>query len=137
MSTTPEEYPEELTAVFLYLSVQNGGYTRGMVANFLAPDAIQIEHPSPLNPSGGTHDLPKILDRFEQRESLFITQSFKIASAVVQGSNVALAGSWSGKLQRSFGDRCLGDTFNANFGMFFELKDELIREQRIYECFEP
>lgn len=79
-----------LSAIRAYLQALQNGVVGEALARFFTPDALQVELPNRLNPSGGISDLPTLLMRAERGQKLLRSQSSEVQSEVAQGSRVAV-----------------------------------------------
>lgn len=125
-----------LETVRSYLAAIEASLVDNNLAQFLTPDAIQIELPNRLNPHGGQSDLSTLLRRAEQGQKLIQHQHFEIISELAQGSRVIVEAVWTGVFAIPFDSLPAGSTMKAHFAMFFELQDGRISLQRNYDCFE-
>jgi hypothetical protein len=128
---------QNLTTVRTYLHDLQNGATGDALAKFFTADAIQVELPNKLNPTGGRSDLSTILNRAAVGQKLLKSQTYEILSEVAQGQRVAVEAKWSAVLAVPFDSLPIDSTMTAHFAMFFELRDGLICVQRNYDCFEP
>ena len=120
-----------------YLTALAAGAVGDQLALFFTSDAVQIEYPNRLNPSGGQSDLETILRRAEQGRRVIREQTFELHSVVARDNHVAVEALWTGTLAVPLGTLSAGSTMKAHFAMFFELVAGRIRRQRNYDCFEP
>lgn len=134
MNETP--HPNVLL-VRQYLTALQRGEVGDALARFFTSDAIQVELPNRLNPSGQKSDLPSILARSVQGQKVLKSQRFDIQTEVAQGQCVAVEAFWIGVLAMPVGTLKAGGEMRAHFAMFFECQDGRIRSQRNYDCFEP
>jgi len=128
---------ENLALVRQYLNVLEAGAVGEELSRFFAADAIQVELPNKLNPKGGQSDLPTLLSRAEQGQTLLREQAYLIKSELVQGSRIAVEATWTGVLAAPVSNFSAGESIKAHFAMFFEITDGRISSQRNYDCFEP
>jgi|WetSurMetagenome_2_1015567.scaffolds.fasta_scaffold16757_1 ketosteroid isomerase-like protein len=129
--------PENLAIIYSYLNALETGVSGEALSRYFAPEAVQVELPNRLNPTGAQSDLATMLKRAEQGKKLLLRQSYEIRSAVAQGQNVAVEATWNGVLAVPLSTMAAGATMKAHFAMFFELRNGLICSQRNYDCFEP
>jgi ketosteroid isomerase-like protein len=120
-----------------YLAAVEGAATGDALARFYTEDAIQIEMPNRLNPSGGRSDLATLLARAERVPSLLRSQRYEIHAIVAQDDCVAVEATWTAELAVPFGTLEAGGSMKARFAIFFELRAGRIQRQRNYDCFEP
>ncbi|RBP46246.1 ketosteroid isomerase-like protein [Roseimicrobium gellanilyticum] len=120
-----------------YLAAVESNATGDALARFYTTDALQIELPNRLNPSGGHSDVPNLLKRAEQVPVILQSQEYEIHSIVSQGDRVAVEATWTAVLAVPIASLPAGGTMMAHFAIFFELRDGKIHRQRNYDCFEP
>ena len=126
-----------LMVVRSYLAALGKGALGAALARFFTPEAVQIELPNRLNPTGGQSDLPTLLERAERGHALLRSQSYQLRSEMARGSHVAVEAVWTAELALPLGSLPAGSTMKAHLAMFFELTDGRISSQRNYDCFEP
>ncbi len=119
-----------------YLNALAVGAIGADLARFFTPDAVQIEYPNRLNPSGGRSDLPTILTRAEHGRKLLTTQTYAIESETAEGERLAVEAVWTGTLAVPLGALPAGATLRARFSMHFELRDGRIAVQRNDDYFD-
>lgn len=136
MSVTEIE-TTNLATVRRYLAALEAGAVGDELARFFTADAVQIELPNKLNPSGGRSDLAALRKRAEQGQKVLQRQSYEVVSEVVQGDRVAVEALWTGVLAIPLGTLPAGARMKAHFAMFFEIQEGRISVQRNYDCFEP
>lgn len=126
-----------LTIAKNYLKALKQGKTGKELAIFFHEDAVQVEMPNQLNPSGVTCNLTTLLERAEQGRKLLKGQEYNIRNALVQDNTVVFELDWGGILNVHVGTLNAGQTMKAHFAMFIDFKDGKIIHQRNYNCFEP
>ena len=136
MTMTNDE-AANIETIKAYLDALADGAVGERLAAFFTTDALQVELPNRLNPSGGQSDLETMLRRAEQGQRLLRAQAYDLRSAVACGDQVAVEALWTGTLAAPLGTLSAGSTMKAHFAMFFELASGRIRRQRNYDCFEP
>lgn len=132
-----EKSREHLAFVRRYLRALEDGAAGEALARFFTADAVQVELPNRLNPSGGTSDLATLLQRAERMPSILRSQSYEVRSELAQHDRVAIEVLWKAVLAVPLGSLSAGAAMTAHFAVFFELRDGLIASQRNYDCFEP
>jgi len=126
-----------LSLVRDYLAALEAGEAGDALRRFFTSDAVQLEFPNRLNPSGGQSDLAALLTRSEQGKQLLQSQRYGVRTAIARGELVAVEADWSGTLAVAVAGLAPGDTMRAHFAIFFECVGGRIRKQRNYDCFEP
>jgi ketosteroid isomerase-like protein len=120
-----------------YFRAIEKGVPKQELENYLHPQIYQYEFPSKLNPKGKGRNLQELLNDFEKGKTLISEQTYKIKSMVSGGDQVCVETEWIGKLAIKIGSLNAGDQMRANFGVFFEIKDERIIKQNNYDCIHP
>lgn len=120
-----------------YLKALQDGETGESLGRFFCENAIQIELPNKLNPTGGTSDLKTLKTRSEAGKNLLKQQTYVIKNEVVDGDRVAVEAEWTGVLAVPLGTLAAGDEMKAHFAMFFTFENGRILRQSNYDCFEP
>jgi ketosteroid isomerase-like protein len=120
-----------------YLAALANGESGEALGRFFTPDALQIELPNRLNPTGGKSDLATLVQRSEQGKKLLQSQSYTITSAIASHERAAVEAEWRATLAVPLGTLAAGAEMKAYFAMFFEFRDGRIAIQRNYDCFEP
>jgi ketosteroid isomerase-like protein len=120
-----------------YLGAVESNATGDALARFYTEDALQIELPNRLNPSGGHSDLANLLKRAAEVPAILESQEYEIHSVIAQGDRVAVEATWTAVLAVPIASLPAGGTMMAHFAIFFELRDGKIHRQRNYDCFEP
>ena|SRR5689334_980073 len=128
---------DNISTVRRYLDSLATGCSRAELAEFFTEDALQIELPNKLNPTGGRSDLPTLLTRFEQGKTVLTSQRYDVVSVITEGERLAVEAMWEGVLAIPLGSLKAGDRMRAHFAMFFQFRDGQIAIQRNYDCFEP
>lgn len=128
---------ENIRLVREYLAALGAGEAGESLGKFFSDDAVQIELPNKLNPTGGRSDLATIKRRSEEGKKLLTKQSYVIKNEVVDGDNLAVEAGWTGTLAIPIGELPPGSEMKAHFAMFFTFENGRILLQRNYDCFEP
>jgi ketosteroid isomerase-like protein len=103
-----------------YLSALQGGEVGDALARFFAADAVQVELPNRLNPTGQISNLSSILTRSVQGQRVLSSPRFDILNEIALGERVAVEAHWVGVLAVSVGSLAVGSEMRAHFAMFFE-----------------
>lgn len=119
-----------------YLAALQAGVVGDALTRFFTPDALQIELPNRLNPTGQTSDLATIVARSLQGRKVMSSQAYEILSEMCVGDSVAIETRWTGVLAIPFRTIPAGGQMTAQLAMFFECRDGRIRRQRNYDCFD-
>jgi ketosteroid isomerase-like protein len=104
---------------------------------FFADDAIQVEFPNRLVPTGVTRDLAALRDAAERGRKLMTAQRFEVVNAIASGDQVAVEAIWTGTLAVPLGSIPAGGQMRARFAIFLTYRDGKIVRQHNYDCFDP
>jgi ketosteroid isomerase-like protein len=119
-----------------YLAAVESNATGDALARFYTEDAVQVELPNRLNPSGARSDLATLLKRAEQVPAILQSQGYEILSITAQGDRVAVEATWEAVLAIELGTLPPGAVMFAHLAIFFQLQNGRIHRQRNYDCFE-
>lgn len=125
------------TFIRQYFSALERSATGDELARFYTEDVVQVEWPNRLNPRGGRSDLATLLARSATVPTLLRRQRYEIGAMLVDGDRVAVEAHWSAELAVPLGTLAAGDSMQAHFAIFLQLRDGRIAAQRNYDCFEP
>lgn len=131
------EEQANLATVRMYLAALQSGEAGESLSRFFAEDVWLVELPNKLNPAGRECDLPAMLKRSEEGQTVLREQRYEIVSEIARGSRVAVEARWFGVLAIPMATLPAGAEMKAHFAMFLELSDGKITLQRNYDCFEP
>ena len=131
-----EQEKTQIALVRDYLAALANGESGAALGRFFTPDALQIELPNRLNPTGGQSDLATILQRSEQGKKLLQAQSYTIRSAIARDDQVAVEAEWQATLAVPLGTLPAGGPMKAHLALFFVFRQGRIALQRNYDCFE-
>jgi ketosteroid isomerase-like protein len=107
------------------------------VADFYAPDAVQVELPNRFLPDGARRTLAEIMAAGERGKKVLRSQRYEVKRAFAVGDSVILEVLWVGVLAVQVGSVHAGGEMRAHFAMFIEFERGRIKHQRNYDCFEP
>ena len=132
MSTSPADAVRAYFAV-----VADVDSTESDLRDVLHPDAVFVEHPSPMAPHGRTHGLDGMLADFVSGKSLLAEQDIEVRSLLVEGDRVAVQSTWTGVMAHDVGALAAGTRLTAHMAGFLTVKDGLVVRHETYDCYEP
>lgn len=109
----------------------------GRELDWYTPDALQIEWPNKLVPEGATRDLDQLRAAGERGRAIVERQSYEVTNLVADGNKVAVEAVFRATFKLDLPSLPKGQVMQANFAMFFEMKDGRIHRHRTYDCFQP
>jgi hypothetical protein len=106
---------------------------------WMAPDAVFVEHPNLVNPGGGERDRDAMEAGLEAGRALLARQAYSDRRHVVAGPGIVVTRTrWEGELAIDAGPWSAGTVLAADIAMFVELgADGRIRRQENYDCYLP
>lgn len=102
-----------------------------------ADDAVTIEHPNLLKPTGARMQLEEMLAGSSAGAELMARQRYDIHQAVENDDEVVLRLTWTGVVARDVGPFIKGQELRAHIVQFIRSRHGRIREIETYDCFEP
>ena len=109
----------------------------GRESDWYTEDAVQVEFPNRLVPAGATRDLAAIRQAGARGRAIVERQSYEIVSLVEQGGRVAVEAIFRATFKMDVAGLLKGETMEARFAMFFEMRDGRIARHHSYDCFLP
>ena len=120
------------------LAALERGMTGEGLRRYFHPDAIQVEHFSPVTPTGRTRGLDAMLAASVAGAELLSAQRYRVTSAVEVDDLVVLQLEWTGTLARPLGAHPIGHELRADVAMFLRFDPAgLIIRQESYDCYPP
>jgi len=104
---------------------------------FFTEDAVQEEFPNALVPAGARRTIADLREANARGRGVLTSETYEIVTLVETGDVVACEVLWRGVLAVPLRTLKPGDAMKARFAVFFEFKDDRIRRQRNYDCFDP
>lgn len=105
---------------------------------YFHPDAIQVEHPSPITPVGRTRDLTAMLAASAEGAELMASQRYDVTWSAEVGDRAVLQLAWTGVLAKPLGTLPAGHELRADVAMFLTFDEVgLIIRQETYDCYRP
>ena len=103
----------------------------------LAADAVFVEHPNPISPTGERRTTEETVAGFGSGKTLLSAQTIDVHDVLVLGERVAVRSTWRGTVGIEAGSLSPGDELIAHMGGFLTVRDGLIAEHETYDCYEP
>lgn len=129
MGTYEDKARELLTAL-------ERGAAGDQLRPYFHPEAVQVEHPNRVVPTGRTRGLREMLEASVAGVRLFESQRYDVRSTIGSGNLVAVQLRWSGTLAQQLGDRAAGEVVRADVAMFLTYDDAgRILRQESYDCY--
>lgn len=120
----------------LYAALEEGKHGEALRALFTA-DAVTIERPNLLKPTGARTEIEGIVKAATAGASLLARQSYEVHHALEQGSLAVMRLTWTGEIARDVGPFRKGQKLTAHIAQFIEVRDGLVAKIETYDCYEP
>lgn len=131
MSKSPVAVAREL-----YAALEAGKQGEELRAFFTA-DALVVERPNLLKPTGAKTELEGFLKAAGVGASLLAWQSYDVRSAIEQGTLAVLRVRWTGEIARDLGPFRKGQKLTAHIAQFIQTREGLVASIETYDCYEP
>lgn len=118
-----------------YLASIEAGNTQ--VEEWYAPDAIQIEWPNKLAPTGAERDLEGLREAAQRGRKIVERQWYEVTNLVADHERCAVEAIFRATFKTDRPDLLRGEIMEARFAMFFELRNGKIHRHTTYDCFIP
>ncbi|KOV84138.1 nuclear transport factor 2 family protein [Nocardia sp. NRRL S-836] len=126
------------TAIALSLHrALEAGRSGDELRRYFAPDAVTVEHPNLVRPTGGRLALAEMLAASVAGAGLLAGQKYDVHAAVEAGATAILRLTWTGVIARDTGPYRAGDELVAHIAQFVETADGLITSIETFDCYEP
>ncbi|MEU0883834.1 nuclear transport factor 2 family protein [Lentzea sp. NPDC005914] len=106
------------------------GQSGDELRRFFTDDAVTVEHPNLIKPTGARTPLAQMLKASEVGADLLASQKYDVHSDVRSGDTAILRMTWTGVMRS-------GVKFTAHIAQFVETRDGLISSIETYDCYEP
>lgn len=120
----------------LYAAIEAGKHGEQLRAFFTA-DAVVVERPNVLKPTGARTELDGFLKASSVGASLLAWQSYEVRSALEHGTSAVLRVRWTGEIARDLGAFRKGQKLTAHIAQFVETRGGLVTSIETYDCYEP
>ncbi len=100
------------------------------------PNATQIELPNLLKKDGDKRTVADLKRDFAKGAQILRSETYEILSIVEHKDRVAVEVLWCGTLAIPIKSLRAGDQMKAHSAIFFDFKNNLIVNQKNYDCFE-
>jgi ketosteroid isomerase-like protein len=134
--STQHESANVAAALALPRALERGMHGEALRSLF-TPDAISIEHPNPIAPHGGTHDVDHIVAASDAGAALMQSQRYEIRDVVESGQEVIFRYVWTGIVGVDRGPFSNGQKIVAHIAAFAAIADGRIARFETYDCYEP
>ena len=107
--------------------------------DWLRADAVFVEHPNVVNPSGSERDRDAMAAGVEAGRALLARQSYGDRRHLVAATGVVVTRTrWEGELAKDSGPWTAGTVLEADIAMFIEMDVQgRICRQENYDCYRP
>ncbi len=130
-------FEQNLKIAKRYLNMLERGVDSAELRKVLHADVLQQEFPNSLAVNGATRNLAQMLEGHERGQQVMAQQTFEITNAFGSENQLVLEMCWRGTLAISIGKLSEGDVMVAYIASILKFEENLIIEQRNYDCFEP
>lgn len=120
----------------LYAALEAGKQGEELRALF-TPDAVVVQRPNLLKPTGARTELEGIVKAASAGASFLAWQSYEVRSAIEQGSLAVLRVTWTGEIARDLGPFRKGQKLTAHIAQFVETREGRVASIETYDCYEP
>lgn len=124
-------------AVTAFYSAIEQGRHGDALSRFLAPDAVTVERPNALVPSGRVSDRAAMLAASSAGAALLSRQGYEVLSLVEVDDTVAVRLTWRGVVREDVGRFRAGQELTAHIAQFVRVCGGLIEHIETYDCYEP
>ncbi|WP_170155353.1 MULTISPECIES: nuclear transport factor 2 family protein [Lentzea] len=97
---------------------------------FFTADAVTVEHPNLIRPTGARTPLDKMLTASAAGVELLSSQKYDVHSTLSSGDTTIVRLTWTGVLRT-------GNQLVAHIAQFVETRDGLISSIETFDCYEP
>lgn len=120
----------------LHRAIEAGEHGSALAAYF-TPDAVTVEHPNLIAPSGGRYDLPAMLSGSERGAALLSAQRYRVHSIDELDSLVVARLTWTATVAVDAGPFVAGQELVAHIAQFATVRDDRIARIETFDCYEP
>ncbi|MET9629443.1 nuclear transport factor 2 family protein [Lentzea sp. NPDC006480] len=106
------------------------GESGDALRRFFTTDAVTVEHPNLIKPTGARMPLDKMIEGSAAGVKLLSSQKYDVHSTSRSGDTVIVRLTWTGVLRS-------GDQLVAHIAQFAEMRDGLISSIETFDCYEP
>ncbi|WP_205473128.1 nuclear transport factor 2 family protein [Nocardioides sp. SYSU D00038] len=103
----------------------------------LHDDAVVVEHPNPVTPTGARRTTAEVLTGFASGKALLSEQSFDVHEVLVAGERAAVRATWRGVVGQDRGSFAAGTVLTAEMAGFLTVRDERVVEHETFDCYPP
>lgn len=113
------------------------GQSGDQLRRYFTADAVTVEHPNLIKPTGARIALEQMLQASEAGAGLLSSQKYDVRSMVRAGDTTVVRLTWTGVIARDTGSFKAGDRLVAHIAQFVETRDGLISTIETFDCYEP
>jgi hypothetical protein len=136
VATSPTTTSPTAIARRLYAALESGVHGDALRA-FFTDDAITIERPNLLKPSGATTTLETMLASSSAGAGMLTEQHYDVVDAVDVGDTAILRLTWTGVIADAIGPFASGQVLTAHIAQFVVTRGERVASIETYDCYEP
>jgi ketosteroid isomerase-like protein len=120
----------------LHRAIETGEHGLALAAYF-THDAVTIEHPNLIAPTGGRYDLKAMLSGSERGAALLSEQRYRVNSIDELESLVVARLTWTATVAVAAGPFAKGQQLVAHIAQFATVRDDRIAHIETFDCYEP
>ena len=120
----------------LHRTLESGAHGDELRALF-TEDAVTLERPNLISPSGRTAPLDQMLAASTAGAGLLSRQSYDVRSELAVGDTAVLRLTWTGTVAVDAGPFRAGQELTAHIAQFVCARDGRISRIETYDCYEP
>lgn len=124
------------TVTSFYAAIEQGRHGDAL-EELLAPDAVTIERPNVLVPSGRVSDRATMVAASSAGAGLLSSQQYDVRWIQEVGDTVAVRLTWRAVVAQDAGPFHQGQELVAHIAQFVRVRDGLIAEIETFDCYEP
>lgn len=122
--------------VNLHRAIEAGEHGPALAAYF-TPDAVTIEHPNLVAPTGGRYNLDAMLNGSERGAALLSAQRYRVHSIDELDTLVVARMTWTATVAVDAGPFAKGQELVAHIAQFATVRDDRIAHIETFDCYEP
>jgi ketosteroid isomerase-like protein len=120
----------------LHRAIEEGEHGDALARHF-TDDAVTVEHPNLMSPTGGQHDLRSMLAGSERGAALLSSQEYRVQE-IQEVEDVVIARlTWIGTVAADVGPLTGGQKLRAHIAQFATIRDGRIARLETFDCYEP
>ena len=120
----------------LHQAIESGEHGDALAHHF-TEDAVTVEHPNLMSPTGGQHDLRAMLAGSERGAALLSSQEYDVHEIQEVGDVVIARLTWIGTVAVDAGPLTAGQKLVAHIAQFATIRSGRIARIETFDCYEP